>query len=133
LRDALVRMSGAFAAGAAALAHSRIARQRRTLGVAPQWAALTITITPSASSRDLCAEPARTRADATTTLATFHVSLAGEPSSKNSLEQRCTSWHTLCFPPPRPAAGRETRRIFSVIAAERRPTTARPKGGRSVV
>jgi hypothetical protein len=133
LRDALVRISSVFAAGAAAVAHPRIARQRRTLGVALQWAALTITVIPSASSRDPCAEPARTRADATTALATFHVSLAGEPSAKNSLEQHCTSWHTLCFPPPRPAAGRETRRIFAVIAAERRPTTARPKGGRSVV
>jgi hypothetical protein len=86
LPDLLVRISSAFAAGADAVARSRIARQRRTLGVAPQWAALTITITPSASSRDLCAEPARTCADATTAFTTFPVSLAGEPGSKNSLE-----------------------------------------------
>jgi hypothetical protein len=79
-------MSSAFVAGAAAVARSRIARRRRTLGVALSRAALTITITPRASSRDPCAEPARARADATTALATFHVSLAGEPGSKNSLE-----------------------------------------------
>ena len=42
----------------------------------------------------------------------------------------CTDWHTVCVSPHRPAAGRATRWSFSCTAAERRPTTARPRGRR---
>jgi hypothetical protein len=133
LPDSFVRVPGTFAARAIVVADASTARAARTITFGHPHAAFAAPTKARAGPRAACAAPAKASTNATTAIATVHGSLTRKPTSKNSLEYWCTSWHTLCFPSSRPAAGRETRWTFSIIAAEWRPTTARPKGGRSVV
>ncbi len=131
--DAFVRPPGAIAAGAIGFAHSPIARAPRTIAFALPHAAFAAAISACAGSHAARAKTSRTRAEATIAFAALRGSLAGIRARKIPSNTQCTRWHTLCFHPSRPAAGRETRWTFDIIAAEWRPTTARPKGGRSVV
>ena len=133
MADTCVRPPGAGAAGVNGFAHSSIACAPRTTTFALPHAAFAALISACASSRSAGAKSTRTSAEATSAFATLHASLAEKPNSQNSLDWTV---HELAYPMllPLPSGRRSGDALdLRYHAAEWRPTTARPKGGRSVV
>ena len=131
--DALVRPPGAIAAGAIGVAHSPIARAPRTIAFALPHAAFAAAISACTGSHAARAKTSRTRAEATIAFAALRGSLAGNSGPKNFLQYTV---HALAHPmlSPLPSGRRSGDALdLRYHAAEWRPTTARPKGGRSVV
>jgi hypothetical protein len=130
LSDAVVGTVGA----AVAVRITPVLRAMSPVPLAVAVAPALGTLVHPANAFDVPTMPRVPMADAMVASATSPVNaymsfVAPHASFNGRLRHRCTSWHTRCVPPSpvRPPVGRRAGAMF-IIAAERRPTTARPKG-----